>query len=86
MAKFDDLYPDAPPDFVANRQNKFPPVVKWKPAEGDQEEDYVCACGEPTRWINATATQFVCSTECNEDLWNSLMTIFVAQQIMNSVS
>lgn len=85
MAKYDDIYPEAQPDFVSNRHNLFPPVVRWNPAESDNEAHECEVCGEGTFWLNPTSTQFVCSTECNEALWHQLMTIFVAQQIMTTL-
>jgi hypothetical protein len=82
MATYDDIYPDAPKNFTANRHDKQPPVVKFDYAEAqDRDEDPKCICGARTSWVNPAAMQYVCSTECNTKIWDNLITAFVGQLI-----
>jgi hypothetical protein len=82
MAKYDIIYPDSVKGFVSNRHDKQPPVLKFDYAEAqDRKEEPMCACGERTSWVNPSAMQYVCSTECNTKVWNALIANFVATQI-----
>ena len=86
MATYDDIYPDAHPDFASNSHDKLPPVVKFNYEEAaDREEEPKCSCGSRTSWVNPTAMEYVCSTECNKEVWNDLITLFVAELILGSI-
>lgn len=83
MAKFDDLYPEALEGFISQKHDKLPVVMKLAPRDlHDGEGEHCCSsCGALTDWVNPTATKYICSTECNQKLWETLLSIYVAQQI-----
>lgn len=87
MSKFNEMYPSATKGFRTMSHDNFPPVQKYECGgkEAGCDGDHACICGEQCTWVNDTAMQFVCSTECNKKVWDNLFTAFVAGQLMGSL-
>jgi hypothetical protein len=81
MSKFDEMYPNAQKGFNGGKIDHLPPVQKHGCEEGCSCE-HKCICGEPTVWVNTTSMSYVCSTECNSKVWDSLFTAFIASQLI----
>lgn len=85
MAKFDELHPDASTESHSKSYDGYPPVVKLVCTEEKCPDTHTCYCGEKSFWVNLAAKRHVCSTECNQKLWEALISAFVVQQLIGNI-
>lgn len=84
MPKFNELYPEATEGFKTKSFDNLPPVKKYV-CKGEAvgcDGDHACICGEQATWVNDTAMKYVCSTECNKKVWDNVVAMFIASQLM----
>jgi hypothetical protein len=81
--KYDALYPDALNEFESGKHDKLPSVIKMICTDPTCEAVHLCGvCSEPATWANRTSKQYVCSTECNKLMWDRILLVTVASQIV----
>ncbi len=81
MAKYDDLYPNAENGSQSERLNNLPRVEKLACNDPNCKSDHKCDCGAVTYWYNITAQKCVCSTECNEQVWQTMILVHIAKEL-----
>lgn len=79
---FDEKHPDAP-DETFSDSGQYPQVVKLVCEKVKCNTKHTCiVCQKPTFWMNLSGREHVCSEECNNLLWNRMVTMFVVQQAL----